>query len=377
MHFVIGANVDDSKSTGMGRQMHGLGDALQSAGHKVEYLFADALGSPKRRRLARLGAPFRAAASLRRIAKDSGTPPIAILHEPIAWATAVSSRRRIRTLAMVHACEASVWDTQLATRAMTGEQIGLSSRLLWPLTELTQTYASLRMSDGVLCLSSRDSAYLSEHVGVPRQRIARIDNGVEPEFLGLNLQSEPRGRDLLFLGSWLPRKGIKVLVEALRQLASEGVQPTLTLAGTGASDEEIRQQLPEPWRLQAEIIPHVSPNDLINVYRRHRILVLPSVAEGIPLVALEAMACGLCLIVTDVGGLPDVVDDGSTGWVVPMLNPTALATGLKRALDNPDEAQRLARNAYNKIQGYGWSRAADQVERFCVNLFGQDSERTS
>jgi glycosyltransferase involved in cell wall biosynthesis len=93
------------------------------------------------------------------------------------------------------------------------------------------------------------------------------------------------------------------------------------------------------------------------------------VAEGIPLVILEAMACGLCPIVTAVGGCPDVVTDGVDGVLVPMLDADALAQAMSRALADPQQTLRLARNAHAKIQGYGWDRAADQVEQFVAARF--------
>jgi glycosyltransferase involved in cell wall biosynthesis len=369
MHFVIGANIDDSYTTGMGRQMHGLGDALQAKGHRVEYLFADTLAVPNRRRWSRLEAPFRAAAALRRIARTADSPPIAILHEPIAWATALIAKKRVRTVAMVHACELKGWPVELATRAATGEQIKASSRIVFPLTELSQTYASLRLSDGVFCLSSSDLDYIVNRLGVRADRVVRIDNGVDGSFMGLSFDDAERTKDLLFVGSWIPRKGIRILLSALERIAGSGLRPTLTLAGTGLPENEIRPQLPEPWRSTAEILPHVPARDLVQLYRRHKILVLPSIAEGIPLVVLEAMACALCLVVTSVGGIPDVVDDGITGWVVPALDATALSDAMTRALLNPDSARSLGRAAHEKMQGYGWSRSASQVEEFSTRVF--------
>jgi glycosyltransferase involved in cell wall biosynthesis len=377
MHFVIGANVDDSNTTGMGRQMHGLGESLREKGHQIDYLFSDSLAARNRRRLSRLEAPFRAALALRRIANAVDRPPIAILHEPIAWTTALLPRRLVRTLTMVHACEIKGWSFQVATRNVTGEQIKPLSRVVWPVTELSQTYASLRLSDGVLCLSESDRSYIVNRVGVSPHRIARIDNGLENTFLGLTFAESERTKDLLFLGSWLPRKGVRFLTQALQMLSAAGLHPTLTLAGTGYAEAEIRPQLPEPWRSSAEILPHVPANQLVDVYRRHKILVLPSVAEGIPLVILEAMACGVCLVVTSVGGVPDVVDDGSTGWVVPPLDVPALAAALTKALQEPDETRQLAQNAYAKVQGYGWRRAADQVEQFCSSLFSSEPRTMS
>ncbi|HEY2728541.1 MAG TPA: glycosyltransferase family 4 protein [Polyangia bacterium] len=370
MYFIVGANVEDSLTTGMGRQMHGLGDALASRGHRVDYLFSGGMGLRLGRKLARFEAPLRTAIAIDKLAKRSTEVPIAILHEPIAWPTALRLRRRVRTLAMVHACETRCWRVQVETRNATGEQISPSSRVVWPLTELTQAFASLKTSAGVLCLSTQDREYMVDSLAIPAERIARIDNGLEPRFIGVPLTEKPPERDLLFLGSWLPRKGTKILIAALERLSALGVSAKLTLAGTGPTESIIRDALPAAWRETTEIVPHVRPEGLIDVYRRHRILLLPSVAEGIPLVVLEAMACGLCPIVTAVGGSPDVISSGTDGILVPMLDSEALAQATIRALREPEETRRMGKNAHAKMQAYSWSRVAQQLEHFLDVRFG-------
>jgi glycosyltransferase involved in cell wall biosynthesis len=364
-HFIIGANIADSMTTGMGRQMHGLGDALLAKGHRVDYLFEDQLEFRFSRRLSRFGSPIRAAMRIRELAMTNGPAPIAILHEPIGWPTALILRRRVRTIAMVHNCESKCWKIQLETRAASGEQIALSSRVIWPLTQLLQANATLRIADGVLCLSSEDVVFIRDRLGVPANRIRRIDNGLEPSFIGLPFIEGARQRDILFLGTWLPRKGIRILERALQALHAKGVTAKVTFAGTSISADEIRRALPSAWRSAVEVIPQVAPERLVEIYQRHRIFILPSVTEGIPLSLLEAMACGLCPIVSNVGGISDVVTNGENGILIPMLDADALATSLSDALRAPDEVNRLARNARATMQSYAWKRAADQVEEFC------------
>jgi glycosyltransferase involved in cell wall biosynthesis len=230
------------------------------------------------------------------------------------------------------------------------------------------------MADGILCLSTEDLDFIRNRIGVPRERIERIDNGLESQFLGLPFREEEPDRDVLFMGSWLPRKGIRILIAALAKLTSAGVTAKLTLAGTGVSADTIRPQLPPPWRASTDIIPHVPAARLVDVYRRHRLLVLPSINEGIPLVVLEAMACGLTPIVSSAGGVPDVIDAGKNGILVRPLDADALASALTWALAEPREASRLARCAHADIQSYGWSRVASQVERFCEVRFGDRRE---
>jgi len=370
MHFIIGADTADSHVTGLGRQMHGLGGALAARGHRVDYLWADPAPAGAARKLSRLTFPIRAASRIRKYANGDADPAIAILHEPTAWATALMLRRRVRTIAMVHNCELKVWGTRLATRADTGEAISLKSRVVWPLTELTQSYASMKAADLVCCLSSEDRDYIRARVGLPADRIERIDNGVEPEFLGLPFPAERPERDVLFLGHWLPHKGTRVLVAALDKLAARGIGCRLTLAGTTVAADEVTAALPAAWRASVEVIPRMPPEELVALYRRHWLFVLPSIFEGIPLSMLEAMACGLCPIVSAVGGVGDIIESGRNGVLVPRLDADALAAALARALSSPEEARAIARSAHETLQGYGWSRAAEQMERACRARWG-------
>jgi glycosyltransferase involved in cell wall biosynthesis len=365
MHFIIGADTPDSRTTGLGRQMHGLGGALEARGNRVDYVFADPAQSGAARKLSRLTFPFRAAFRILSGLNGTSERPVAILHEPTAWATALMLRRRVRTIAMVHNCELKVWRTKLSTLSHTGEVISLKSRVIWPLTELTQSYASLKAADLVCCLSSEDRDYIRARVGLPPDRIARIDNGVGPEFLALPFLEQRPERDVVFLGHWLPHKGTRVLAAALERLAANGKLCRLTLAGTSAPADEVIGALPPEWRASVEVIPRLAPDQLVALYRRHWIFVLPSIFEGIPLSMLEAMACGLCPIVSDVGGVADVIDNGRNGMLVPKLDADALAAALARALSAPDETRALARNAHRDMQAYGWSRAAVQVEQAC------------
>jgi len=366
MHFIIGAKLVDSRTTGLGRQMHGLGEALSNRGHRVDYLFADPEKSAARS--SRLTFPIEAMAKIRRLLEKDGSPAIALLHEPTAWATALLLPRRVRTVAMVHNCEIKCWKTKLATYRESGESVALRSRLLWPLTELTQSYASLRSADAVFCLSTEDLNYMHRTLRVSLERIQRIDNGLEPSFLGLPFPESPPERDVLFVGHWLPHKGIRILTAALDKLAAMGARPRVTLAGTGSTPEKIASSLPSSVRSSVEIVPYVAPEDLVRLYQRHWIFVLPSIIEGIPLSMLEAMASGLCPIVSNVGGVPDVIVNGINGILIPRLNSDALAEALARCLSAPDETRRIARRAQADMQGYGWTRAAEQVEKACRKL---------
>lgn len=362
MQFLIGANVPDTRITGMGRQMHGVADALLARGHSVHLLFADQVPRILPRRLSRLEYPIQLAIRAWRLAAAEETDTVCILHEPVAWPTALIRTRYLRTFVMVHGSEIRAWDIERMAAPISGLRVPLRSRLVYPATQLTQDWLSLKLGHGVFCLSTEDAKYLRERLKLEPQKIHRIDNGLEPAFLGLPAPDRPRERKVIFLGSWLPRKGIGTLREALSLLSSGHVFFTLTLAGTGLDASTVLKDIPPEWRERTLVYPRVDPADLVNLYQRHEVFALPSVNEGIPLSLLEAMAAGLCPVVTAVGGVPDIIRDKQDGYLVPPLNAQVFASRLEMAVRSPGEAHRVAQRAHAKAQGLTWARVAAQIE---------------
>jgi glycosyltransferase involved in cell wall biosynthesis len=185
-----------------------------------------------------------------------------------------------------------------------------------------------------------------------------LHGGVDARFL--EPHSEPRGREILFVGRLLPHKGVDVLVDAL----PPGVP--LTLLG--------RPQRPEYTSLleqlsagkEVRFILDAGDDDLRAAYRRALVTVLPSVyvdrygvsyeePELLGLTLLESMACGTPVICTDAGAMPEIVEDGVTGFVVPPSDPIALRERLQFLSDHPEEAASMGQRARETVlREYTW-----------------------
>ncbi|HKH46602.1 MAG TPA: glycosyltransferase family 4 protein [Thermoanaerobaculia bacterium] len=141
----------------------------------------------------------------------------------------------------------------------------------------------------------------------------------------------------LFVGRLRIRKGVEVLLEAMRGVPGA----RLLIAGDG----EHRASL-ERRAAALELGPAVrflgrcDAARVRGLLRGARALVVPSIYEGMPLVVLEAMEAGVPVIASAVSGIPEVVEDGVTGWLVPSEAPEALADALAAALADPAEASR-------------------------------------
>lgn len=182
---------------------------------------------------------------------------------------------------------------------------------------------------------------------------------------------------VLFVGRLTPHKGIDRLVEALPEAA------TLTLAGTPGHDTQTPERdYPTLLRRLASgrdvrFAGRVTDDELADLYRRARVVVLPSVhrtcygqdiaiPELLGLSLLEAMASGTPVIATNVGGLPEVVIDGATGFVVEAGNVGELRARLEQVLRDNDLVAELGANAREHVvTNFTWERCAQR----CLEVY--------
>lgn len=164
--------------------------------------------------------------------------------------------------------------------------------------------------------------------------------------------------DLLFLARVTREKGIMELLEAVGLLHKRGLRVHLTVAGDG---EALRQaeQLANALALSkfVDFVGYVRGDRKTSVFSKPRIFVLPSYREGCPVSMLEAMACGLAIVATGVGGIPEVVRNGVNGVVLDDSSPTCIAAGIETLLTNPELLARMSQQ--NRTDA--WSKYASDV----------------
>lgn len=180
-------------------------------------------------------------------------------------------------------------------------------------------------------------AGLAARVGRPEQYRV-ILNGIELERFDAARRPVP-GRVLL-LGRLSPQKRPDVAVEAFARVHKRMPESELLLAGRGPEEARVRELV---GRLGIEGAVHLlgPRDDVPELLATASCLVLSSDYEGCPLSVLEAMAAGVPVVATRVGGVPELVDDGRTGLLVDPGRPEALADALVRLLSNPEEAAEL------------------------------------
>lgn len=149
-------------------------------------------------------------------------------------------------------------------------------------------------------------------------------------------QRLPEPGYLLFVGRLRIRKGVEVLLEALRGLPGA----RLLIAGDGEHREALERKAAELGLGPAAVfLGRCGPARVRGLLAGAAALVVPSTYEGMPLVVLEAMEAGLPVVASRVSGIPEVVVDGETGWLVPPEDPRRLADALGEVLAAPAEAR--------------------------------------
>ena len=182
-------------------------------------------------------------------------------------------------------------------------------------------------------------------IGNPRGLVRVVHNGVSrAEFAPV--ETRPEATDLVFLGELRPVKGIDVLIDALALLQREGRSVTLTIVGDGPDREALQAQVARLGLTNAINFRPAMPARQAQALGR--IMTVPSRAESLPYVVLEAAAGGVPMIATNVGGIPEIYGP-LTEHLVPPQDVGALAKAIAKALDEPEFIRALARDVRERV----------------------------
>ncbi len=221
-----------------------------------------------------------------------------------------------------------------------------------------------------------NSKYIEDQLkGYGAKKVEVIYNGIDLESLGALPSKESLRRTLglsddifcaIFVGSLVTPKGIEYLIQATKSLSRGKV--CLLIAGDGELREAISALTAGDTKFS--LLGHV-PN-AAEYIKASDLLVLPSLHEGLPNVILEAMAVGTPVIATNIYGIPELIEDGVNGKLVPIKDSDSITNAIEFIYDNPAIAAGYAEASRKKAQFFNIDRMVKEYEELYSELIGPD-----
>lgn len=215
----------------------------------------------------------------------------------------------------------------------------------------------LRHADAITAISS----YLLEYAkrANPKAKMYLLPNGVDvSKFKIENSKIKIQQNSIVTVSRLVPKNGIDMLIQVMPSLPDY----RLKIAGTGSQESELRL-LVETLKIQdrVEFLGNVSQDALPGLLGRSSVFVRPSRSEGLGIAFLEAMAAGVPIIATPVGGIPDFLRDHETGLFCEVENPESIARAVRELHEAPGLREKIITNARELIKKcYDWDILAKQ-----------------
>jgi len=217
---------------------------------------------------------------------------------------------------------------------------------------------------------------LTEHMRTTMQSLHQRDvlvipNGIDLERFAHLFKAEARSellieegkRIIIFVGRLHPVKGVKYLIRAMRLITQAAPEARLILLGDGEEQQNL-EALTKELNLENFVTfqGRVSNTETPRFMVASDILVLPSLSEGFPVVVLEAMACGLPIVATDVRGVSEIVADDQNGFTVQPENPEAIADRVLQLLRDEKLRSKIGENNRCHVEQYSWEDVVRRLE---------------
>jgi len=227
----------------------------------------------------------------------------------------------------------------------------------------------LKKTDALITLSQKSKNTLKS-MGYKKNiylETTLVDDKLLNEFIiNKKLQKSYNIITILFLARIEKEKGIFDTIEACDLLIQQGYSIRLLIAGSGRAEKEVLEKIKNKESI--EFLGYVSGKDKSKTYIESDLYVLPSYTEGMPITVLEAMAFGLPVIVTPVGGLKDIIKEGVNGYFVQFGDSSMLAETIIKLIANINLMNKMALYNYNDAKKYYASSVVKRIENIYMEL---------
>jgi len=303
------------------------------------------------------------------------------------WRTLLSLRP-----AIVHTRNLAALEMQVITALMPGVKRvhGEHGRDIHDIDGSNKKYNLLRKTlrffiHRYIAVSQDLAQWLTDVVEVPGAKVRQIYNGVDQQKFSpgpVNVSVPPgfMADDIRVIGTVGRLAEVKdqlTLIQAFHQLLKDPLLDTqlrLLIVGDGPMYQVLCDKVAELGLSEYTWMPG-DREDIPSLLRVMDIFVLPSLGEGISNTLLEAMATGLPLVATRVGGNPELIEEGVNGCLVPVADPPALAHSLKTLLEEPQNIRLFGEKSLNKVQQrFDWSRTVEEYLTVYDQLLGRGQQ---
>lgn len=211
----------------------------------------------------------------------------------------------------------------------------------------------------LITVSEANARYIAATFGVPLAHMRIIPCGVDTEQFAPSRLPVPEGRPLILCVARLhPVKNQELLLRACARLKARNIEFRCVLVGDGPTRQALLDtRAALGLEASVELAGAADQSEVLQWLAQATVAALPSHSEGMPVSLMEAAACGLPAVATAVSGVPELIEDGATGFVVPPGDDEAMATALARILRDRDLAARMGEAARQRA-----------VERFSIGL---------
>jgi len=227
---------------------------------------------------------------------------------------------------------------------------------------------TLNSADRVICYTKQERSELIK-LGIDPSKIRVIHNGIDTEvFTPSRRVRKKSAKQILWVGRFVPGKGVRYLIDAFNILIKECSDIRLLLIGQGPLKNKIRQKIDNLGLSQNIIIEDFIPNSrLPEVYQQSDIFVLPSINEGVPRTLLEAMSCGIPVVCTNLPHLADIIR--GCGLLVPPRDPVSIAKAVSKIIFCKEVARELGWNGRKKvIKNHSWKDTVKKILKLYEDL---------
>jgi len=255
-----------------------------------------------------------------------------------------------------------------------------------------------QFKDKIICVSANDKKLWLEHKAAPENKLTVIHNGIDVKKIEFLPREEAReklddrlprlsstspqansgqtasdkilnlnDKKLKIVGTianFYPEKGLSYLIKAAKIINKNTMAPEaiFLIIGDGRNRKELEEMIKER-NLEKKFFLIGALPQAAKYLKAFDVFVLPSIKEGFPYVLLEAMAAGLPIVSSLVGGTPEIIENGQNGFLILSKNPKILAERIADILDNPELATRLSQTGQEKIKEFSIEKMVQETEK--------------